>query len=93
MVHRGSYLWQYHGAKMFRPKMGGDKNITGYLSREGLPLKSAYMSVLQTENREVKLKLNLQNLPFPACFACACKSGQDNGFDRKPNKRTRSTRS
>ena len=20
MVHRGSYLWQYHGAKMVRPK-------------------------------------------------------------------------
>ena len=29
MVHRGSYLWQYHGAKMGRPKTGEEKNITG----------------------------------------------------------------
>merc|ERR1711981_995096 len=34
MVHRGSYLWQYHGAKMVRPKTGGEKNITR--SRTGL---------------------------------------------------------
>jgi len=102
-THTGEIQWftegvtygSITGPKCFGPRQEEIKISQGiYLERDCL--SDQHMSLLQTENREVKLKANLQNWqnsPFPACFACACKSGQDNGFDRKPNKRTRSRRS
>lgn len=56
MVHRGSYLWQYHGAKMVRPKTGGEKNITGsQISARGAVAVSELV-------KYEKLNLNLPNL-------------------------------
>jgi len=75
-------------------KTGGEeKNITG--SRTGLSDQQMVLWHFQIGEVELNMDLsNLQIVPFSqAVFASACKSGQDNGLDRRPNKRTWSTRS
>jgi len=74
-------------------KTGGEeKNITG--SRTGL--SDQQMVLWQSQMGEVELNMDLPNLkivPFSSCVCVCLQIWPDNGLDRRPNKRTWSTRS